>query len=99
MAKKRSKQGIWSASSRASHPMADAAVKSAAKVKARKFVEEVLKPLFIKPPPEGHAFNYIKDVTLNWTFVFKTDGWPQLSKRSKAFLPEEKSPSKTSMRF
>ncbi len=66
MAKKRPKQGAWLPSSRISHPAADAAVKAQADAKARKFVEEVLKPRFVEPPPEEPRFNYVTDVALKW---------------------------------
>jgi hypothetical protein len=66
VAKKRPKQWAWLPSSRTSHPAADAAVKAQVEAKARKFVEEVLKPRFVEPPPEDARFNYVTDVTLKW---------------------------------
>jgi hypothetical protein len=66
MAKKRPKQRVWSPSSRSSHPAVDAAAKARVEAKARKFVEEVLKPRFVEPPPEGAHWNYVLDVILKW---------------------------------
>lgn len=66
MAKTGPKQWVWSPSSRTSHPVADTAVKVPAEAKARKLVEEVLKPRFVEPAPEDARFNYVRDVTLKW---------------------------------
>jgi hypothetical protein len=66
MAKKRSNQSTWLPSSRGSQPSLDPAVKTQVEAKARKFVEEVLKPRFVKPPAADARFNYVTDVTLKW---------------------------------
>jgi hypothetical protein len=66
MAKKRSKQWAWQLSPAASHPAMSAAVKAEVEAKARKFVEEVLKPKFVQPPPKEPRLNYVTDVTLKW---------------------------------
>jgi hypothetical protein len=66
MAKRKPRQWTWSPSSRTSHPAADATVKAQAEAKARKFVEEVLKPRFVEPSPEEARFNYVTDITLKW---------------------------------
>jgi len=34
--------------------------------KARYLIENVLKPKYIQPPPEGCQFNYIIDITAKW---------------------------------
>lgn len=34
--------------------------------KAKKLVEDVLKPRYVKPPPKKPQFNYITDVWLKW---------------------------------
>src|SRR4051812_18096356 len=66
MAKKRPKQWIYAPSSRVSHPAIDKAVKAQVDAKARKFVEEVLKPRHVEQPPKDARFNYVTDVTLKW---------------------------------
>jgi len=55
MAKKR-KTWTWVPGPQA-RPLADAAVKAQAEAKARKFVEEVLKPRQVQPPPEDTRSN------------------------------------------
>jgi hypothetical protein len=64
MAKKR-KTWTWVPGPQA-RPPAEAAVKAQAEAKARKFVEEVLKPQQVKPPPKDARFNYVTDITLKW---------------------------------
>jgi hypothetical protein len=66
MAKKRPKQLAWVPSSQTEHPTVDAAIKAETEAKARKFVEEVLKPRFVESPPKDARFNYVTDVTLKW---------------------------------
>jgi hypothetical protein len=34
--------------------------------KARQLIETVLKPRDVQPPPTGHQFNYITDITTRW---------------------------------
>jgi len=66
VAKKRPRQWVYSPSSRKSHPAVDPAVKARTEAKARQFVEKVLKPRYVEPPPEDTDFNYVTDVTLKW---------------------------------
>ncbi len=66
MAKKKPKQWAWLPASRTSHPAVDATFKAQTETKVRKFIEEVLKPQFVKPPPEDSDFNYVTDITLKW---------------------------------
>lgn len=41
-------------------------VKDEVDTKARELVEKVLKPRHIQPPPQGHQWNYITDITTKW---------------------------------
>ena len=42
------------------------AIKAALEEKATDFVGRVLKPKFIKPPPEKELFNYLVDIYTKW---------------------------------
>jgi hypothetical protein len=66
MARKR-KQWVYSPrSSKASRPALAAAVKAQVETKARDLLDEVLKPRYVKPPPEDERFNYVTDLILKW---------------------------------
>ena len=41
-------------------------VKDEVDTKARELIETVLKPKYIRPPPEGSQSNYITDITTRW---------------------------------
>src|SRR5258708_6034969 len=64
MAKKR-KTWTWSPGPQP-RPPADTATKAQTEAKARKFVEEVLKPRDVEPPPKDAHFNYVTDIILRW---------------------------------
>jgi len=34
--------------------------------KAKELIDKVLKPKHIQPPPQGHQFNFITDITTKW---------------------------------
>src|SRR4051812_19280596 len=65
MARQR-KRWIVSPSQRASHPAVDAVLKAEVEAKARQLIESVLKPKYLKPPPQNTHCNYITDLTLKW---------------------------------
>jgi hypothetical protein len=52
--------------SRAKKPSVPETLKAQVSVKAEKFVESVLKPKFVEPPPKKPRFNYIIDVAAKW---------------------------------
>jgi hypothetical protein len=66
MAKKRPKQWVGSASSRAAGASLDAATKAQVEAKVKKLIDDELKPRHVAPPPEEARFNYITDITLKW---------------------------------
>jgi len=41
-------------------------IKAGVDAKAKKLVESVLQPRYVKPPPEKPRFNYITDVWIKW---------------------------------
>ncbi len=41
-------------------------VKSQVKAEADELIEKILKPKFIKPPPEDNNFNYLVDIYSKW---------------------------------
>ncbi|MGO8745742.1 MAG: hypothetical protein ACLQNE_07105, partial [Thermoguttaceae bacterium] len=43
-----------------------ASIKADLDARATKLVEDVLKPKYVKPPPEEPRFNYIVDVWIKW---------------------------------
>lgn len=47
-------------------PKVPASAKAEVQQKADRFVETVLKPRHIKPPPEDNRFNYIVDIYTKW---------------------------------
>lgn len=51
---------------RAQKPKLPGAIKAALEEKATGLVERVLKPKFIKPPPEKEPFNYLVDIYSKW---------------------------------
>jgi hypothetical protein len=42
------------------------AIKQEVHQKASDLIENVLKPKHVQPPPKGHKFNYITDITTKW---------------------------------
>lgn len=51
---------------RTQKPKLPGAIKAALEEKATDFVERVLKPKFIKPPPEKEFLNYVVDIYTKW---------------------------------
>jgi len=69
MPKKRKPPKIWilpSPTQRVPKTAVPERIKADLDAKATKLVESVLKPKYVKPPPEEPRFNYIIDVWLKW---------------------------------
>jgi hypothetical protein len=66
MAKKKAKQRAWLPSSGAGNPTLGADVKAQVESKAKDFIDKVLKPKHVKPPPKEARNNYLTDITLKW---------------------------------
>ena len=61
------KQKIWGYRPPSAHkPKLPGAVKATVQGKATDLVERVLKPKFIKPPPEKEFLNYVVDIYTKW---------------------------------
>ena len=41
-------------------------IKDEVNIKAKELIDKVLKPKHIQPPPQGHQFNFITDITTKW---------------------------------
>ncbi|MGZ8218901.1 hypothetical protein [Methylomagnum sp.] len=65
MAKKPKKMWVY-APSKPAAPTIPPNVKEAVKAEADRWVETVLKPKYIKPPPEAPRFNYLIDINTKW---------------------------------
>jgi len=65
MAKKSQKRWVYSPKS-APKPKVSDAIKQAVKEQCDEFVETILKPNCIHPPPENMQFNYIVDLYTLW---------------------------------
>ena len=75
-----------------SKPTVPAAIKADVDAKAREFVESVLKPLHVKPPPDDERFNYIVDIATKWYrnyfYFFATSRSPGPTALSPSFEPK-----------
>ena len=47
-------------------PAVPKAVKAEVEARAREFIDTVLKPKHVKPPPKDARFNYLADITCKW---------------------------------
>jgi hypothetical protein len=56
----------WAPAKKKSETKNTDALKSKVKEKADSLIENVLKPKYIKPPPEDNDFNYIVDIFSKW---------------------------------
>jgi hypothetical protein len=65
MTRKQPKRWVFSPSkpAKAAVPMA---VKAEVEAKANEFIDTVLKPKHVEPPPENPRFNYLADITCKW---------------------------------
>jgi len=67
MAKKKApKTWMLPTTSRPSKAAIPERIKADLDAKAKKLVEGVLKPRYVKPPPKEERFNYITDVWIKW---------------------------------
>jgi hypothetical protein len=69
MAKKKKLPKTWmlpTPTQRTAKAPVSASIKADLEAKATKLVEGVLKPRYVKPPPEEPRFNYIIDVWIKW---------------------------------
>jgi len=60
------KKRIWLPVKKKSASKVPDALKSQVKAEADELIEKVLKPKFIKPPPEDNDFNYLVDIYSKW---------------------------------
>lgn len=65
MTKKQQKRWVYSPP-KPSKPKVPENVKADVERKAMELVEAVLKPCYLKPPPEDEQFNYIVDIYTSW---------------------------------
>ena len=64
MAKKPKKMWVFAPSTTA--PKVSDRIKSEIKDKVDQWIDEILKPKHIKPPPEDKRFNYLVDISTRW---------------------------------
>ena len=73
-----------------------ASIKADLDARATKLVEDVLKPKYVKPPPEEPRFNYIVDVWIKWlgsTLYFGANLRLPWSHSDLSLLPDEIRPN------
>lgn len=66
MAKKKPQRTWVKSKSKQATPPLSGSAKTDLDTKAKKLVEDVLKPKYVQPPPEDARFNYITDVRIKW---------------------------------
>lgn len=64
--KKSSRQWGWYPSTRGTGAKPDEVTKASIETKVEAFIDEVLKPKHVQPPPEDAKFNYVSDITVKW---------------------------------
>ncbi len=61
------RQKVWMYKpTRESKPKVPDIIKNNLKIKADNFIETILKPKHIKPPPKDETFNYLVDIYSKW---------------------------------
>src|SRR5579864_7955914 len=64
---KRQYRWVYSPSKqKSSQPKIPDTLKTEVTTKANQFINSVLKPTYVKPPPENPQFNYIVDISSKW---------------------------------
>jgi hypothetical protein len=66
MAKKKPQRTWMKSKSNQAKPPLSGSAKTDLDAKAKKLVEDVLKPKYVQPPPQDARFNYITDVWIKW---------------------------------